>query len=95
MEKANATPVMGMDRGCNIISCESRQTSIMVFLYERIYRTFEKEELQMNERSCAPSCKAENWESIDWNKAHAYVKKLQMRIVKAQQEGHYSKVKTL
>ena len=49
----------------------------------------------MNEKSCAPTCKAEDWASIDWNKARAYVKKLQMRIVKAQQEGHYSKVKTL
>ena len=49
----------------------------------------------MNEKSCAPTCKAEDWASIDWNKARAYVKKLQMRIVKAQQEGHYSKVKML
>ena len=49
----------------------------------------------MNEKSCAPTCKVEDWASIDWNKARAYVKKLQMRIVKAQQEGHYSKVKTL
>jgi len=49
----------------------------------------------MNEKSCAPTCKVEDWASIDWNKARAYVKKLQMRIVKTQQEGHYSKVKTL
>ena len=49
----------------------------------------------MNEKSCAPTCRAEDWSSIDWNKARAYVKKLQMRIVKAQQEGHHSKVKTL
>lgn len=49
----------------------------------------------MNEKSCAPTCRAGNWDSIDWNKARAYVKKLQMRIVKAQQEGRYSKVKTL
>ena len=35
----------------------------------------------MNEKSCAPTCKAEDWASIDWNKARAYVKKLQMRIV--------------
>ena len=49
----------------------------------------------MNGKPCAPSNKAQDWESIDWNKAHAYVKKLQMRIVKAQKEGHYSKVKSL
>lgn len=36
----------------------------------------------MNEKSCAPTCRAGNWDSIDWNKARAYVKKLQMRIVK-------------
>ena len=49
----------------------------------------------MNRKLCAPADKAQSWESIDWKKAEAYVKKLQMRIVKAQQEGHYSKVKTL
>lgn len=49
----------------------------------------------MNGKPCAPSNMAQNWESIDWNKASAYVKKLQMRIVKAQKEGHYSKVKSL
>ena len=43
----------------------------------------------MNGKPCAPSNMAQNWESIDWNKASAYVKKLQMRIVKAQKEGHY------
>ena len=36
----------------------------------------------MNEKSCAPTCRAGNWDSIDWNKARAYVKKLQMRIVR-------------
>ena len=49
----------------------------------------------MNGKPCASSGRAQNWESIDWNKASAYVKKLQMRIVKAQKEGHYSKVKSL
>lgn len=49
----------------------------------------------MNRKLCAPADKAQSWESIDWKKAEAYVKKLQMRIVKAQKEGHYSKVKSL
>ncbi|MGN8767815.1 group II intron reverse transcriptase/maturase [Blautia massiliensis (ex Liu et al. 2021)] len=35
------------------------------------------------------------WDSIDWNKANAYVKKLQMRIVKAHQQGRTGKVKSL
>ena len=49
----------------------------------------------MNGKPCASSNRVQNWESIDWAKARAYVKKLQMRIVKAQKEGHYSKVKSL
>ncbi len=49
----------------------------------------------MNGKPCASSHEAVDWNSIDWNKARAYVKKLQMRIVKAQMEGHYSKVKAL
>ena len=49
----------------------------------------------MNRKLCAPADRAQSWESIDWKKAEAYVKKLQMRIVKAQKDGHYNKVKTL
>ena len=49
----------------------------------------------MNRKLCAPADKAQSWESIDWKKAEAYVKKLQMRIVKAQKDGHYNKVKSL
>lgn len=49
----------------------------------------------MNGKPCASSDKELDWDRIDWNKARAYVKKLQMRIVKAQKEGHYSKVKSL
>ena len=49
----------------------------------------------MNGKPCASSDRVQNWESIDWNKARTYVKKLQMRIVKAQKEGRYSKVKSL
>lgn len=35
------------------------------------------------------------WENIDWNKCEMQVRKLQERIVKAQQQGRYSKVKSL
>ena len=49
----------------------------------------------MNGKPCAPTGKAQDWDRIDWNKARAYVKKLQMRIVKAQQAGHYSRAKSL
>ena len=52
----------------------------------------------MNENrniKCAPSDRTQNWTSIDWNKAEEAVKKLQARIVKAQKEGKYGKVKAL
>ena len=32
----------------------------------------------MNMKMCATSDVAKAWDSIDWNKANAYVKKLQM-----------------
>ena len=46
----------------------------------------------MNGKPCASPGIATCWEAINWQKALAYVKKLQVRIVKAQKEGHYSKV---
>ena len=49
----------------------------------------------MYRKLCAPTNNANSWEVIDWQKAEAYVKKLQMRIVKAQKEGHYNKIKSL
>ena len=49
----------------------------------------------MNGKPCASADKAQSWETIDWKQASAYVKKLQMRIVKARKEGHFSKVKSL
>ena len=49
----------------------------------------------MNGKPCASPGIATCWEAIDWQKALAYVKKLQVRIVKAQKEGHYIKVKSL
>ena len=49
----------------------------------------------MNGKPCASPGIATCWETIDWQKARAYVKKLQMRIVKAQKEGRHSKVKSL
>lgn len=38
----------------------------------------------MNGKPCASPGIATCWEAIDWQKALAYVKKLQVRIVKAQ-----------
>ena len=52
----------------------------------------------MNEdikKSCASADNGGSWQSIDWTKAEAAVKKLQARIVKAQKEGKHGKVKAL
>lgn len=49
----------------------------------------------MNRKLCAPADRVQSWESINWKKAEDYVKKLQMRIVKAQKSGHCNKVKNL
>lgn len=49
----------------------------------------------MNSKMCASSNIAQSWTEIDFVIARTYVKKLQMRIAKAQQEGRYNKVKSL
>ena len=49
----------------------------------------------MNAQACATSDNAAAWKQINWQKAATYVKKLQNRIVKAQQEGRHGKVKSL
>lgn len=38
---------------------------------------------------------AKRWQAIDWQKAHQIVRRLQARIVKAQQEGKHGKVKAV
>ena len=48
----------------------------------------------MNRKLCAPADRVQSWESINWKKAEDYVKKLQMRIVKAQKSGHCNKMAT-
>ncbi|MCF8019066.1 MAG: reverse transcriptase N-terminal domain-containing protein [Vallitaleaceae bacterium] len=48
----------------------------------------------MNSKMCAPT-NIKKWKDIDFNIAAEYVKKLQMRIVKAKQEGREGKVKAL
>jgi len=69
----------------------------MVILYKKLLELF-KGGKQMNEikTSSAPTDqKWETWEDIDWNKCQHWVRKLQGRIVKAQKEGKYNKVKAL
>lgn len=52
----------------------------------------------MNEikTSCAPADNRQSsWDSIDWLKCELAIKKLQVRIVKAQKEGRHGRVKAL
>ena len=49
----------------------------------------------MNTKVCASSDVVKAWNQIDWKRAVVYVEKLQMRIVKAHQEGRHNKVKAL
>lgn len=44
---------------------------------------------------CASSHKEADWTAIDWNKCECHVRKFQARIVKAQKERRYGKVKAL
>ena len=94
MEKANAFLVMRLDRGLNVTPHESAADFHGSF-FTRLFEELLRGEKQMNVKTCASSDVALNWESIDWNKAKDYVKKLQMRIVKAVKEGRHNKVKSL
>ncbi|WP_010252879.1 reverse transcriptase N-terminal domain-containing protein, partial [Acetivibrio cellulolyticus] len=49
----------------------------------------------MNAIACAPTDNRICWSKILWDKCTEVVKKLQKRIVKAQKEGRYNKVKSL
>jgi RNA-directed DNA polymerase len=56
-----------------------------------------KEQMTTANRRMVPSSisPALAWQSIDWDKAHREVRRLQMRIAKAVQEGKYGKVQAL
>ena len=49
----------------------------------------------MNAQACAATSNNIEWSQILWDKCYRIVRKLQKRIVKAQQEGRYGKVKAL
>lgn len=44
---------------------------------------------------CAPARKVDHWNAIDWRTVNRNVRRLQVRIVKATQEGRWGKVKAL
>jgi len=93
-EEANAGFVMKPDRGSRFALPERVPNSAWC-LITREFIEFLKGVKQMNGKTCATSDVAKAWNRIDWNKAEAYVKKLQMRIVKAHQQGRTGKVKSL
>jgi len=52
--------------------------------------------MNMEAKRCAPSCgEMTQWHEIDWSQCHRNTRRLQARIVKAQREGRYNKVKAL
>ena len=51
--------------------------------------------MNVDQTACASSGKATTWDQIDWPKCERRVRRLQARIVKATQEGHWNKVKAL
>jgi hypothetical protein len=95
----------------NIIQGESQQTSILVSRHERTWRTGIGTELKQrtgeakqmavespanaDDSTGAASCETEEWQAINWQTATLSVRRLQVRIVKAVQEGRWGKVKSL
>jgi RNA-directed DNA polymerase len=79
----------------NIILCESGQTSTWSFITKQPEQAT-KDAMQMStEPSVGAASHALDWHQIDWEQVHRNVRRLQARIVKAQQEGRQGKVKAL
>lgn len=88
---------IGVEPVGNITPRESGPTSIQSFITRELGELI-KEEKQMTvteKQAGAASPKAVDWHAIDWHKAHRTVRRLQARIVKAQQEGRWGKMKAL
>ena len=89
MERIGAAP-------CNITPRESGLTSIGSFVTRELGKQTE-EAKQMTAASAAGAASHDtvDWHAIEWPKAHAIVRRLQARIVKATQAGRWGKVKAL
>jgi RNA-directed DNA polymerase len=77
---------------------ENGQTSIGSFFTREFGETTKKAKQMTTETSKtvgAASHGKVSWHAIDWQKAHENVRRLQVRIVKATQEGRWGKVKAL
>jgi len=89
----------------NITSRESGQTSARSFITRTLGELIKEEkqmtvELSMTELSDVDAAGASfhgvtDWHAIEWQKVNKNVRRLQVRIVKATQEGRWNKVKAL
>ena len=98
MERIRVEPMSWIDTS-NITRRENEQTSAYGNSLQDSLQNLLKKGKQMNAKklACAPEDIDihELWSEIDWNKCECFVQKLQARIVKAQREGRYNKVKAL
>jgi len=81
----------------NITPRESVQTSIGSFITRKLGKRTQ-EAMQMtahHEGAGAASRVLVDWQAIDWQQVHHNVRRLQVRIVKATQQGRWGKVKAL
>ena len=87
----------GQHSGCDITACESRPTSVWSFITREFDQPL-KEEKQMTVQQSgtgASSDRAAHWHGIDWASCYREVRRLQARIVKAEQAGKHGRVKAL
>jgi RNA-directed DNA polymerase len=86
---------IGIEPHGNIILCESKQTSTWSFITKQPEQATKEAKQMTTEQSVGAASHALDWHQIPWEKVHRNVRRLQARIVKAQQEGRKGKVKAL
>jgi len=87
--------IEGRPRLPDSIPRESGQTSTRSFITREVAESAKKGKQMKANYACAPCHQTVDWNAIDWRKAHQNVRRLQVRIVKAMQEGRWGKVKAL
>jgi hypothetical protein len=90
--KSKCLLVMGRIRDNSLH--ESEQTSARSSITRKFVEPSQGEK-QMNVKTCASPDTTIGWDNINWKSAELNVKRLQMRIVKAQKESRFNKVKCL
>ena len=72
-----------------------RADFLMVSVHKRVYRTLFTGGKQRYAATRACALPGVTWDGINWANVQRYVRGLQMRIVKATQDGRHNKVKAL